>query len=141
MATKATVHLGITLVLFVTVGGGKRASTREFLKCMHKGNCDINNTTNNTHFNTSSLGQVSPFTCDPDEYVRHPFGEECDCEGQLFMDTDCSQGFVCQGDPDTDQGCLLKCGQGEVLVSTQQPKEATLTPLLCAYLSMVTVYC
>jgi hypothetical protein len=51
------------------------------------------------------------------QYIKNPLGECDGCNGQLFINQDCTQGFVCYSDVDPflQDGCYKECDEGEVL--------------------------
>ncbi len=52
-------------------------------------------------------------------YEMHPF-DECDgCDGQVFVNSDCTEGFVCLDevpDPESQEGCRTTCQENEIVV-------------------------
>jgi len=58
------------------------------------------------------------------QYSINPYGE-CKCENQLFISSDCSQGFRCYDnlpDPYLFDGCLQRCLNGQIVVPDFETK-------------------
>ena len=56
-----------------------------------------------------------PLTCTDADFTANPFGECGGCEGQIFVNEDCSESFYCtEYTPDgTSEGCHLVCPEGK----------------------------
>ena len=61
----------------------------------------------------SYLSGAFTFTCiDSEEVENNPLGECAGCEGQIFINDDCTQSFYCSQELASD-GCLLSCESGQ----------------------------
>ena len=73
-----------------------------------------------TDVNQCPFAQISGVGCkQPDcEFSPNVLGE-CACDGQFFIDDECTTGFLCNSnipDPYFNKGCIQRCLNGQVLV-------------------------